>query len=93
MEGNGAFLLCLPSLGFIIFWTCGFHAMKHQRTNIRKLFERNPFIWIPVPEIAKLSLQYNSRIWDLRQESMNIINKTQRVNGETHSWFKYLPME
>ena len=67
--------------------------MKHQRTNIRKLFERNPFIWIPMPDIMKMAAQYNTRILELRREGMNIINKKKWVDGEFHSWFKYLPTD
>ena len=67
--------------------------MKHQRDKMRNLFVRNPFTWIPLPEIMKIAAQYNARVYDLRREGMNIINKKKRVDGIDHSWFKYLPTE
>lgn len=67
--------------------------MKHQRENIKRLFESRPFQWIPCYEIAKLALQYNSRVLDLRRLGMTIQNKTKHVDGEVHSWFRFLPKD
>jgi len=64
--------------------------MKNQRQNIRNLFLSRPNIWIPVYELSKLALQYNTRIKEIKEDSLqplNIVNKKQRVNGEWHSWY------
>jgi hypothetical protein len=45
--------------------------------------------WVPLPEILALKVaQYNARLSELREQGFKIINRTERVNGKTHSWFR-----
>jgi hypothetical protein len=45
--------------------------------------------WVPLPEILALGIaQYNARILELRRRGFAIENKTERVNGARHSWFR-----
>ena len=47
--------------------------------------------WVPLPEILKLGVaQYNARILELRRLGFTIENRTERVNGARHSWFRLL---
>jgi hypothetical protein len=66
--------------------------MKNQRLAMRKLFEEHPNEWIPLPFIKQCASQYNTRIFELRGEGMNIGKpKEERVNGERWTWYKYIP--
>jgi hypothetical protein len=48
--------------------------------------------WIALPEILGLGIaQYNARIHELRQQGYTILNKTERKEGQRHSWFMYVP--
>ena len=76
-----------------------------QRDRIRSLFCCYPNEWIALPRILDMRIsQYGRVIHELRrgfknkkgdylpgQEPLIIRNKTKRVNGETHSWFMYVP--
>ncbi len=62
-----------------------------QTEEMKKLFELRPFQWIPLPSLMKIAAQYNARISELRGDGMNIKNKTEKVNGKKHSWYRYLP--
>jgi hypothetical protein len=62
-----------------------------QNERIKELFEAHQNQWIPCYEVAKFALQYNTRISELRGEGMNIENKTKTVDGQKHSWFRYVP--
>lgn len=45
--------------------------------------------WVPLPEILSLGIaQYSTRILELRRMGFNIENKTERVDGARHSWFR-----
>jgi hypothetical protein len=66
--------------------------MKNQKEELLKLFQSQPNQWIPVYEVAKLALQYNTRIKELRAEGHDIENKTlEIVNGQRHTAFRYNP--
>ena len=63
-----------------------------QRERIKQLFLSKPNEWIPLPTFLDMRIsQYGARIMELRRRGMTILNKTARVNRETHSWFKYVP--
>lgn len=65
-----------------------------QRERIRQLFLSRPGEWIPLPEILDMKIaQYGARCLELRREGMNIQNRWEMVNGQKHSWFRYLPQE
>lgn len=45
--------------------------------------------WVPLPEILALGIaQYNARIFELRERGLYIENRTDRVDGIRHSWFR-----
>ena len=45
--------------------------------------------WVPLPQILALGIaQYGSRIFELRRLGFVIENKTERINGARHSWFR-----
>ena len=66
-----------------------------QRQRLKDLFESRKNEWIPLPVILSMHIaQYGTRIKELRDEDgMNIENKWQSINGERHSWFRYVPQE
>ena len=47
--------------------------------------------WVPLPKILALGIaQYNARILELRRLGFVIENKTERIDGARHSWFRLL---
>ncbi len=44
--------------------------------------------WVPLPEITNCAAQYNARIFELRRLGFRIENRTRKVNGQRHSWFR-----
>jgi len=47
--------------------------------------------WVPLPQILALGIaQYNARVFELRRLGFVIENKTERVNGARHSWFRLI---
>ena len=45
--------------------------------------------WVTLPQILTPGIaQYNARILELRRLGFVIENKTERVNGTRHSWFR-----
>ena len=48
--------------------------------------------WVPLWKLIRLAAQYNARIWELRHPQngipLDIINRTERVNGRRHSWYR-----
>lgn len=69
------------------------YVHKTQLEKLRNLFERRAGMWIPLPDILKTGCaQYNARIYDLKHDThhpMNIVNRTETVEGVKHSWYKY----
>ena len=63
--------------------------MIAQKENIKTLFEFRPNQWIPLPEIMQYAAQYNARIFELRRDGMDIINKKEKINGVWHAWYKW----
>lgn len=47
---------------------------------------------VPTPEVAKLALQYNTRIKELREAGWPIKNRKEKVNGQWHTWFRLLTL-
>lgn len=46
---------------------------------------------VALPELLRLGVaQYNARILELRRMGYQIENRTERVAGETHSWFRLI---
>jgi len=67
--------------------------MKNQRPLIKKLFEDNPYQWIPLPELTRIAAQYGTRIFELRGQGMKILNTKKYIDGHVYTWFKYLPTD
>jgi hypothetical protein len=45
--------------------------------------------WVPLPQILALGIaQYGARVFELRRLGFVIENKTERVKGARHSWFR-----
>ena len=44
--------------------------------------------WVPAPVLARIALQYGTRILELRRLGHRVENRTQIVNGSRHSWFR-----
>jgi hypothetical protein len=42
---------------------------------------------VPLPELLKISAQYNARIFELRRLGFRIDNETKVIAGVKHSWF------
>ncbi len=63
-----------------------------QRDTFRVYFQARPYQDIPVYDLAKLGLQYNARIYELRGEGMKIeLTKNVIVAGQRHTCYTYLP--
>jgi hypothetical protein len=69
-----------PSVGLV--------QRKTQSAAILRLLIEAHSGWVPLPEIMACAAQYNSRIHSLRGLGFVIENKTERVNGVRHSWFR-----
>lgn len=65
--------------------------MITQEQEIETLFKRRPGEWIALPEIMRHAAQYNARLFELRQKGMTIENRKEKVNGQWHSWYRYMP--
>lgn len=63
-------------------------ARQTQRDRILRLLIDARGAWVPLPEIIELAAQYNARILELRRLGFNIENRTERVDGARHSWFR-----
>jgi hypothetical protein len=61
---------------------------KNQRARILRLLIDGRGAWVPLPEIMACAAQYNARVLELRRLGFVIENKTERVNGVRHSWFR-----
>jgi hypothetical protein len=68
-----------------------------QRSAILRLLTDARGSWVPLPEILKCAAQYSARIHELRRElasrGLEIQNRTQRINGQRHSWFRLVQKE
>jgi hypothetical protein len=64
----------------------------NQVDEMKFLFESRPCEWIPVYECAKIGLQYNRIIDDMKKKYGMVIEcRVRRIDGQTHSWKRYLP--
>jgi Helix-turn-helix domain len=60
-----------------------------QRGKILALLIATSGGWVPLPQILSLSIaQYAARILELRRMGYTIENRTDRVDGVRHSWFR-----
>jgi hypothetical protein len=61
---------------------------KTQRARILRLLIDARGGWVPLPQIIACAAQYNARIFELRRMGYSIENRTDRVDGVRHSWFR-----
>ncbi len=61
---------------------------KTQRAEILRLLIDARGGWVPLPEIMPCAAQYNARVLELRRLGFVIENRSERVNGMRHSWFR-----
>ena len=62
-----------------------------QRTRILRLLIDARGAWVPLPDILTLGIaQYGARILELRRLGFIIENKTDRMDGARHSWFRLI---
>jgi len=59
-----------------------------QRDRVLELLRASGGAWVPAPELARIALQYGTRILELRRLGHRIENRTEMVNGSRHSWFR-----
>lgn len=66
----------------------GVQRKPTQEERILKLLTDAHGEWVSVLELVKVSLQYNARLWGLRQAGHKIENRTEEKAGVTHSWYR-----
>lgn len=66
-----------------------------QEDRLERVFKSRPNEYISLSDILDMRIsQYGRAIHTLRHKRHMIIdNKTEPVDGETHSWFIYRPIE
>lgn len=61
---------------------------RGQRGEILSLLRRNKGEWVELPRLLQIAAQYNARVYELRRAGFGIENKTSRVDGHVHGWFR-----
>jgi hypothetical protein len=59
-----------------------------QRGRILNLLISGRGGWVPSPDLARLALQYNSRLLECRKLGFQIESRVKKVDGARHSWFR-----
>jgi Helix-turn-helix domain len=60
-----------------------------QRARILHLLIEANGSWVSLTDILDLRIgQYNARLWDLRRSGHTIENRTEKVDGAVHSWYR-----
>ena len=63
-----------------------------QKQRLKDLFEFRRGQWISLLDILILGIaQYNARIFELRRDGMDIVNKLEMRNGKKITSFMYRP--
>ena len=57
---------------------------RGQRGRILSLLLERRGTWVPAPELAKIALQYASRLHSIRKEGFVVENRVERSNGQVH---------
>jgi len=60
---------------------------KNQRSQILEVLLAARGGEVPSPDLARISLQYNARILELREMGLRIISRTERRDGKTYGYF------
>jgi hypothetical protein len=61
---------------------------KTQEERILWLLQASWPRWVPAPQLARISLQYSSRIHGLRRRGWQIANRVRVVSGKRHGEFR-----
>jgi len=61
---------------------------RGQRGRILSLLLRHKGEWVETFRLAQIALQYCSRLKECRDKGYVIENKTARINGQVHGWFR-----
>jgi hypothetical protein len=60
-----------------------------QRDKLLELLRSRAGQWVSLPEILELGFaQFGARIFELRRLGFPILNRTERINGQKHSWYR-----
>ena len=60
-----------------------------QRGKIFELLRSRAGHWVSLPEILELGFaQFGGRILELRRLGFPIVNQTETINGQKHSWYR-----
>jgi hypothetical protein len=72
-----------------VFFQSGTPKARSQRAAILRLLVDAKGGWVALPNVLELGIaQYNARILELRRLGFVIENRTERINGARHSWFR-----
>lgn len=63
---------------------------RGQRGEILSLLLQHKGEWVELPHLLRIAAQYNVRVLELRRAGFGIENRTARVDGQVHSWFRLL---
>jgi hypothetical protein len=63
---------------------------KGQKGRILALLLARRGTWVPAPELARLALQYASRIHTIRSEGFTVENRVRRVNGQVRGAYRLI---
>lgn len=67
-------------------------AGKSSKEIIRHRLEAQPGQWVSAWDLAQLCIEYKRPIWQLRhQDNLNIENRTERVRGKVHGYYRLMP--
>ncbi len=61
---------------------------RGQRGRILSLLLRHKGEWVETFRLAQIALQYCSRLKECRDRGYVIENKTARIDGQVHGWFR-----
>jgi len=61
---------------------------RGQRGEILSLLRQHKNEWVELPRLMQIAAQYNARVFELRRAGFVIENKTDRVEGQIHGWFR-----
>ena len=88
-DGETAVQLCLSENAPLKTTGARLVQRKTQSAAVLRLLIDAHGSWVPLPELLALGIaQYNARILELRRLGFAIENRTQRINGARHSWFR-----
>jgi hypothetical protein len=61
---------------------------RGQCGEILSLLRQHKGEWVELPHLLRIAAQYSARVFELRRAGYVIENKTGRINGQVHGWFR-----